>query len=281
MDAPIRCLDTERIAPDTFLVRRLFGEGTNPVAVFLNSMVITGDEPIIVDTGASVARDEWTEDVFSLVDPADVRWIYLSHDDTDHTGNLLHFLELCPSATLVTNWFSVERLAADHPLPLERMRWVNDGERFTAGGRELVAALPPTFDSPTTRGLFDTATGVYWASDSFATPVPHEVTDVGELDPDFYREGFLQMNRVLSPWHRWLDPQKYAAHLRTVAGLGATTVASAHGPALHGAQVDAALDLLSQLPDLPAAPLPGQAELDGIVQAMTAAAGDPVIGAAA
>ena len=280
MDAPIRCLDTERIAPDTYLVRRLFGEGVNPVAVFLNSMVITGDEPIIVDTGVSMLRDEWTEDVFSLVEPADVRWIYLSHDDTDHTGNLRHFLDLCPNATLVTNWFSVERLAADYPLPLDRMRWVNDGERFTAGGRDLVAMLPPTFDSPTTRGLYDTATGVYWASDSFATPVTSEVTDVADLDPGFYGEAFLQMNRVLSPWHQWLDPAKYGAHLTRVAGLGASVVATAHGPALHGAQVGGALDLLARLPDLPAAPLPGQAELDGIVQAMLAAT-EPVITAAA
>jgi hypothetical protein len=30
------------------------------------------------------------------------------------------------------------------------MRWVNDGERFTAGSREFIAVMPPTFDSPTT-----------------------------------------------------------------------------------------------------------------------------------
>jgi flavorubredoxin len=26
--------------------------------------------------------------VFSLVDPKDVQWIFLSHDDVDHSGNL-------------------------------------------------------------------------------------------------------------------------------------------------------------------------------------------------
>ena len=41
---------------------------------------------------------------------------------------------------------------------------------------------PPIFDSPTTRGLFDPTTGVYWASDSFATPMLAPVRDVDELD---------------------------------------------------------------------------------------------------
>ena len=72
-------------------------------------MVITGAEPVIVDTGNELSRDEWMEAAFSIVDPADVRWIFLSHDDHDHIGNLTAVLDACPKATLVTNWFTVER----------------------------------------------------------------------------------------------------------------------------------------------------------------------------
>ena len=60
------------------------------------SMVIRGAEPVIVDTGAPVHRESWLDQVLSLVDPQDVRWIFLSHDDTDHLGNLNEMLELCP-----------------------------------------------------------------------------------------------------------------------------------------------------------------------------------------
>ena len=49
-------------------------------------MVIRGREPVIVDTGAPVHRAQWLEKVFSVVEPEDVRWIFLSHDDGDHTG---------------------------------------------------------------------------------------------------------------------------------------------------------------------------------------------------
>ena len=52
-------------------------------------------------------------DVFSIVEPKDVKWIFLSHDYADHTGNLRQMLESCENATLVTNWFTVERLAGE------------------------------------------------------------------------------------------------------------------------------------------------------------------------
>jgi flavorubredoxin len=271
MDIPIRACETERLAPDTFLIRQLAGEGIKPVAVYVNSLVITGREPIIVDCGPAIARDLWLDQALAVVEPADVRWIFLSHDDPDHTGSLLTLLDRCPKATLVTNWFTVERMSAEYLLPLDRLRWVNDGESFSAGDRSLIAVVPPTFDSPTTRGLFDTATGVYWASDSFSTPVTHEVSDVADMDPGFFRDGFLMFQRMLSPWHQWLDAGRYDGHLQRVQTLNAQVVASAHGPALRGDQIDAAFRLLVELPHLPPAEQPGQAELDLLVRAVAQA----------
>jgi hypothetical protein len=42
----------------------------------VNSLLIRGREPIIIDTGAPVHRLSWVEQVFSLVNPEDVRWIF-------------------------------------------------------------------------------------------------------------------------------------------------------------------------------------------------------------
>ena len=168
-------------------------------------------------------------------------------------------------------WFMVERLAAEALVPLDRVRIVNDGETIHAGDRDLVAVIPPTFDSPTTRGLFDSKTGVYWAVDSFATAVPHELTDLDDLDPEYWRETFLLVQRTLSPWHRWLDSAKYTEHLERVRELGATVIASAHGPATRGAQIEPSLELLAELPNLPPAPLPGQPELELVLAVMASA----------
>ena len=112
MDLSVPHTAPEQIAPETFLIPNLFPAGPD-LFLPVNSMLIRGAEPVIVDTGAPVHRLDWLEKVFGLVDPEDVRWIFLSHDDPDHTAGLLDALERCPKATLVANFFIVERLGGN------------------------------------------------------------------------------------------------------------------------------------------------------------------------
>jgi len=256
--------DPYRIAPDTWVIPEVLPAAPGTV-VPVNSLVIKGAEPVIVDTGNELSREAWMHAAFSLVDPADVRWIFLSHDDHDHVGNLLPVLEACPAATLVTNWFTVERLQRSVPLPLDRMRWVNPGETFDAGDRTLVVNVPPVWDSPTTRGLFDPRTGVYWAVDAFASLLPDHLTEASDIPADLWRESFLFSNRVGAPWHTLLDLDRFDRHVDQVARLGMTTVASAHSATLRGTHLSEAFRLIRQVARMDAAPLPGQADLDALL----------------
>jgi flavorubredoxin len=271
MDIPARFLPTTTIAPETFLIRQVVGEGMGPTVAPINTMVIRGAEPVVVDTGMAVTRDGWLEHLFELVDPADVRWVFLSHDDTDHIGGLFELLERAPQAQVVTNLFSVQRMAADRLLPLERLRIVNPGESFSAGDRQLTAIVPPTFDSPTTRGLHDATTGVYWAADSFALEAATAIDDIEDIAPGEAREAFLHSQRMVSPWHRLLDPAAYRSHLESVRSLGLRVAVGAHGPAFHGRQVDTAFNLFEELPHLSGAPLVGQTDFDALLAALAAA----------
>ncbi|HEX2273559.1 MAG TPA: MBL fold metallo-hydrolase [Acidimicrobiales bacterium] len=256
--------DPYPIAPDTWVIPETLPAAPGTV-VPVNSMVVTGAQPVIVDTGNELSREDWMNAAFSLVDPTDVRWVFLSHDDHDHVGNLLPVLDACPNATLVTNWFTVERLQRAIPLPLHRCRWLNDGDTFDAGDRTFVVKVPPVWDSPTTRGLYDSKTGVYWAVDAFACLLPGHLTDTGDIPPELWRESFLFSNRVGAPWHALLDLNKFDRHVDQVAALGMTTVASAHATTLRGPELEEAFRLIRQVARMDAAPLPGQAELDAIL----------------
>jgi flavorubredoxin len=253
----------QRIAPETFLIPHLAPAGEG-LYLPVNSMVIRGREPVIVDTGAPLHRLSWLDKVFSVVEPQDVRWIFLSHDDGDHTGGLLDVLERCPRATLVTNFFSVERLALEKPaLPLARMRWIEPGGRFDAGDRVLHLFRPPIFDGPTTRGLFDAKTAAMWIVDSFACLTPGPL-DAAEMTDEQLAQ-MAAMNSAVSPWHAWLDRASYGRHVDAVEAFGARTVASAHGPVLRGAQLDDAFDRLRGLAGAPIIPTPGQELLDALL----------------
>ncbi len=202
----------EPITPDTWLIPTL---AADPAGGFIgaHSAVIRAAEPVIVDTSVLFGRDQWLQNAFSVVEPEDVRWIFLSHDDHDHLGNLEPVLDLCPNATLLANYAMVGRLFGDVELPLERMRWINVGESIDVGDRELLMVRPPMFDSPATRGLFDTSTGMLWAGDSFGSTFPGAVYDADDIPAEVYDPSFELLNLLNTPWMEWVDATRFADHV--------------------------------------------------------------------
>ena len=63
-----------KVADDTWLIQQMQEAAIGPLFVYLNSLVIKGPEPIIVDTGTPANREQWLKDVFSIdfrVEPND------------------------------------------------------------------------------------------------------------------------------------------------------------------------------------------------------------------
>lgn len=259
------------VAPDTFIVHDHQGEGTEPVSVALNTMVIRGAEPVVVDTGVMENRDQYLADVFSLVEPEDIRWVFISHDDVDHTGNLNALMELAPNATAVIDWFMQERMGATLEVPASRWRWVQDGDRLDVGDRTLHVVRPPVFDSGTTRGLFDPTTGVYWGSDAFASPMLTPVRHAAEIDLGFWLDGIHTFSRYISPWLEIVDPAKYQRTVDRIESLQPTVLAGCHAPAVTGDRVAEALAATRTAPWATIPPQPDQSVLDAIQAVLPAA----------
>jgi flavorubredoxin len=258
------------IARETWVIQATHGEGVAPQAVHVNAMVIRGSEPVVVDTSTPLHTDQYLEDLFSIVEPADVRWVFITHDDVDHYGNLRAVMAACPNATLVASWFICERLADQLvEIPPFRWRWVGDGGRFDVGDRTLAAVRPPLYDSPTTRGLFDPTTGVYWASDCFATPVTRGTAFVADLDPSEWEQGFTAFQHWNSPWLSIIDRDAYAMECRKIEELLPRTIAGCHGPTIETSHVPMAFGMLRSLPDRVAPQQPDQQTLDQIVASMS------------
>jgi hypothetical protein len=95
--------------------------------------------------------------------------------------------------------------------------------------------------------------------------VPQGTADVADLDPAMWRDGFLQMQLMNSPWVSLVDERRYHAQVDALARLDITTVASCHGPAITGANVARAFELLHEVPTAPVDPMPGQPVLDEII----------------
>jgi flavorubredoxin len=259
------------IAPEAYVIPSLWQPPGAPVGVHMNSMLLRGSQPVVLDTGLAVEREDWLDAVLGLVDPDDVRWIVLSHDDPDHTGNAAAAMATCPNATLVATWFMTQRLGPEMAIDPRRLRWVGPGETLDVGDRTLSFVRPPLYDNPTTRVVVDPVSSVLWAADGFACPVLEPIDLASDLDADALHDGFMQFQHLVSPWVELIDRDRYQVEVAKLAAFGVTSIASTHGPAFVGEDMVAtAFDLLGRVPDEAAPPEPGQPVLDQIVAHLTA-----------
>jgi flavorubredoxin len=238
------------VAPETFLLRPVQSALGGVLTTSHNSLVIRGAEPVVVDTSMVTHRAQWFDDLFELVEPGDVRWLYLTHDDDDHAGNLVEALERCPNATVVTSWAGSGRMCAAFGISPDRVRTVDDGETFDVGDRALVALRPPVYDSAYTRGLFDPTTRVLHAADAFCTPMPATPVDfVDEIPARMWEEGMAMFHFAsLCPWLWLVDEARFRPEVERLAALDADVIVSAHSPVIGKSSMARALALLVALP---------------------------------
>jgi flavorubredoxin len=235
-----------QIAKDTYVLpftMSIPGRGL----LYLNSALIRGKQPMLVDCGAAVQRDEYLNAIFALVEPRDIRWIFVSHDDRDHSGNVVQLLELCPNARLVVNFQCATRLTKEYVLPIERLTFVDEYTALDIGDRKVVPVRPPIFDSPATRGLWDSKTRVFFSIDSFGCVVPQHTENAWDLDQAAYVSGFNWWNLANTPWLAFTDPQKMAHMVDRVRRLEPSIIVPYHGPVVQG-QIDRVCTQLLSIP---------------------------------
>ena len=201
---------------------------------------------------ARAAATGTSADMWSLVDPEDVRWVFLSHDDVDHYGNLGPVMEACPNATLLTSWFQWERLGNLPDIAPHRMRWLEPNDSFEANGRTYAtcgrrcttrrppggcSTPPPACTGPATASPPPCRTGwPTWPSwprrtgSAPATPTPSSSA----------RGWPWSTGRSTGP--RWSGCRR----------LGITTIASCHSPTITGDNVERAFQMLRDVVDVAA-----------------------------
>lgn len=256
-----------KVAEDVHVLPSYFplpGFGMVPV----NAFVLTGEQPMLIDTGLMPETDDFVEALGSVIDPADLRWLWISHTDPDHMGSMHRLLEAYPNITLVTAFMNFGALGLTGGVDPSRVRLVNQGESFDIGDRTLTALRPPTFDNPGTTGLFDPVSGALFSSDCFGALVsePAEVAD--QISADDLRAGQTLWTTIDSPWIHQVDRARFAANVQSIRALAPSVVLSSHLPPAVRA-IDALLENLLGVPDAEAFVAPDHSALEAMLAEMT------------
>lgn len=243
----------------------------------VNSFVLHAAEPVVVDTGLSLPGRGFLEALGSVLDPASVEWIWITHPDRDHTGGLFELLERAPRARIVTTFVGVGIMSTDRPLPMDRVYLLNPGQSLDVGDRTLTAFRPPLFDNPATVGFTDSRSGVCFSSDCFGGPMPTaELATAGDLSgisPEALREAQLMWATVDSPWVHDVDTDRYHKSLEPLRRLDPAMILSTHLPPAAGRGREF-LDTLAAAPGSDPFVGPDQAALEQMLTG-AAAAGRP------
>jgi len=268
MEAPYRAGD------DTYVISS-YGPFLGFGVLAINWFLIQAEEPILIDTGMPIEREEYLNTLWSLIDPEDLKWVFLTHDDNDHAGNVRQVMEAAPNARLVTSFIAVMRMSDVWAAPLDRVLLLNPGQSFNAGDRQLTAVRPPVFDSPATTGLFDAKTGILFSSDSFGAILPGPAQDINEVPEAAFIEGFNLFNRINHPWCPTLvDQTKFDRVLQGLREFQPKTILSCHAPAPHG-RTDFLLNSMSAIPAMDPYVGPDQAALEEMLARLGAGAWPP------
>ena len=150
----------------------------------INAFVVHGSVPFLVDTGSIVDADEFMTTLRSVVDPAELEWIWLTHTDFDHIGSLHRLLAENPRLRVITSFVGVGIMGLFEPLPMDRVFLINPGQTVTIGDRTLTAVKPPTFDNPITTGFHDSRTGALFSADCFGAVLDAVPPDAADIPPD-------------------------------------------------------------------------------------------------
>ncbi|MGH3331714.1 MAG: MBL fold metallo-hydrolase [Nocardioidaceae bacterium] len=223
------------------------GVGFLPV----NSFVLHAAEPVVVDTGLSLPDRGFMDALGSVVDPKDVRWIWLTHPDRDHTGALFDLLEAAPHARLVTTFIGAGIMSTERPLPMDRVYLLNPGQSLDVGDRTLRGFRPPLYDSPATVGFYDDRSGACFSSDCFGGPMPTAElatgSEVRDVPRDALRAGQLLWATVDSPWVHTTDPVRYLGTVQPLREMDPEVILSTHLPPAAG-QTTEFLEMLTLAP---------------------------------
>lgn len=257
--------ETKQITDDTFALSAwapLPGLGVLPVNAFL----INAEQPVLVDTGLGTLRGDFMQRLGSLTDPESIRWIWITHVDADHVGNLRSVLQAAPNARIVTTYLGMGKMALQD-FPVERCYLLNPGQELDVGDRRLLAVSPPTFDAPETTGLLDRHTGSLFSADSFGALMQQPYAETTDVPAEELRHGMLTWASVDAPWLGLVTREAFHQRLHELRALNPSRLLSSHLPEVKRAQFNSVFDTVADAPDTSRFVGPDQAAIEAMMAA--------------
>lgn len=195
----------------------------------VNSFLLKGREPVLVDTGLRALGEPFMAALAGQIDAEDLRWIWISHADPDHVGNLARVLDWAPKARVLTGFLGMGKLMLSG-LDVSRVEVIEPDAEVTLADRTLRPVRPLYYDAPETLGFYDSTDGVLFAADSFGAVLPGPAEDIADLDDATLNGGLAMWSAIDAPWLEVADRAVFERGLAAIDRLDPAALLSGHLP---------------------------------------------------
>jgi flavorubredoxin len=196
-------------------------------------LVVGSECAALVETGITSIQKAVVQQVAALLDKhkVDLRYIFVTHSEMAHCGNIGRFLHDYPEAT---GYGEISDMHLVFPESEGRMHFVEPGERFDLGGREIVVLESVFRDLIHSRWYFDTGAHVLFPGDGFAYSHVHDENECGHFAEEVpHLDIPTQMQRFATlafHWTGFVDIEPYVDRLDSLfSEWGVELIAPTHG----------------------------------------------------
>lgn len=191
-----------------------------------NSYFIDAEKKAVIDTVKEGYWPSFKEKLLALTDPGEIKYIICSHTEPDHSGSLLHLLELAPDAIVVGTGQALTYLGEMVDTPFQSLK-VKDGDVIDLGNKKLKVIGAPNLHWPDSMYTYLEEDGLLFTCDSFGAHYANEKM-MDDLVEDFTEAFDYYFDVILKPYSKFL-----LKAIEKILPLPMEVICPGHGPILR------------------------------------------------
>jgi len=212
-------------------------------------VMLNAGRPILIDCGSHLHHATLMEELERLLNDTNPEYIFLTHSELPHTGNLQAIVKKWPQIKVIVSNVMLPYIEILPVLPLDQIAVVNPGTTQKFAGRKLTFLSAFLKDQPGTHWIYDADTGTLFTGDGFGYYHPDGECELfsSEVPGGIPEEGFRAFHQNAFRFLRWVVPEKLYRDLdRLFERYEIKIIAPIHGNAIfdiptHLARVKTAL----------------------------------------
>ncbi|HUS87580.1 MAG TPA: FprA family A-type flavoprotein [Bacteroidales bacterium] len=191
-----------------------------------NSYFINAEKKAVIETVKENFSEVWLSKLRTLTDPADIEYVILDHTEPDHSGSLIHLLEIAREVIVVGSGNAIRYLSDMVPGPFKSMV-VKDGDTLDLGNRRLHFISAPNLHWPDSIYTYLEEDRLLFTCDSFGSHYCREEM-FDDLVGDFHDSFKYYFDVILKPFSKFM-----LKAIEKIRLLEINTICTGHGPILR------------------------------------------------